>query len=148
MSSDDIKGKASSAAGIAKARTEQAADVTSQAASRAADRAEDAAGHAATASQGLASQAQDTAASLGSKVQDVASSAREMAGDVVGKAREQVQGLGESLPGSASDAYQAGQRAVSQGGDTLGRQVASRPLETLLLAGAIGYLVGWATSRS
>ena len=144
MSSEDIKGAATDASKEASqsvaAASSHAADRAQEVGSQAAGKAQDAAGKA----QNLASQAQDVAASLGSKVQDAASSAREMAGDVIGRARDQVQGLSDGLPGSASEAYSA----VAQGGDSLGRQVASRPLEALLLAGAIGYLVGWATSRS
>ena len=50
--------------------------------------------------------------------------------------------------GSASDALDAGQSAIKSGSEQLVRQAAKQPLEALLLAGAIGYLVGWAVNRS
>ena len=149
MTSDDIR---SAAVDASKVKIGAAGTAAEQTAGQASEATADAASHtasvAADQAQTVAGHVQDAAATLGTKLQDAASSAREMAGDAVGRAREQVQGLTDSLPGSASDAYYAGQRAVSQGGDSLGRQVAGRPLEALLLAGAIGYLVGWATSRS
>ena len=69
-------------------------------------------------------------------------------GDAYDSTKEQVIGLSDKLPGSASDAYQAGQRAISQGAEGVSASVAKQPIEALLLAGALGYLVGWATSRS
>ena len=69
------------------------------------------------------------------------------AGDLYGRAKEQVQGLSDHMPDSAGDAYQKGRQAYAAGADTLGRRVANQPLEALLLAGALGYLVGWAASR-
>ena len=69
------------------------------------------------------------------------------AGDLYNQAADQVRGMSDALPGSASDAYRAGQRAYAQSSQTVARHVAKQPVEALLLAGAIGYLVGWATSR-
>ena len=70
------------------------------------------------------------------------------ASDLYGRAKDHVQGLSDKMPDSAADAYETGYRTVAQGADSVGRQVAKQPIEALLLAGAIGYLVGWATSRS
>jgi len=51
------------------------------------------------------------------------------------------------MPESTAEAIAAGQRAVDEGTARLARRVAKQPIEALILAGAIGYLVGWATSR-
>ena len=92
--------------------------------------------------------ARDHASEAGRQAQGLAGQASDMAGDLYGRAREQVQGLSDRLPNSASDAYRAGQQAYAQGSDRVVRQVTKQPIEALLLAGALGYLVGWATSRS
>ena len=56
--------------------------------------------------------------------------------------------LGDKIPDSASDAVETGKRAYKSGSDQIARQVGRQPIEALLLAGAIGYLVGWAANRS
>ena len=60
-----------------------------------------------------------------------------------GRAREAM----ADLPGSLSDATAAGERLVLRGRQRLDHGVRKQPVEALLLAGAIGYLVGWAASR-
>lgn len=83
-----------------------------------------------------------------SKASQAAGQASGTADDLLGRARDSVQNLSDRLPNSASDAYRAGQQAYAQGSDRVIRQVTKQPVEALLLAGALGYLVGWATSRS
>ena len=80
--------------------------------------------------------------------QDAVHQASSAGGDVYGRAKEHVQGLADRLPDTAADAYRTGQRMYAQGSEQVGRHVAKQPFEALLLAGAIGYLVGWASSRS
>ena len=70
------------------------------------------------------------------------------AGGLYARAKDTVQGLSDRLPEGASEAYRSGQRVYAQGSDTVARRVGKQPIEALLLAGALGYLVGWATSRS
>jgi ElaB/YqjD/DUF883 family membrane-anchored ribosome-binding protein len=77
-----------------------------------------------------------------------ASQASDAASDLYGRAKDAVNSATDSLPNSASDALAAGKKVYEGGADQLVRQIAKQPLEALLLAGAIGYLVGWATSRS
>ncbi len=91
------------------------------------------------------------AAETAKAAQGAQTTANHLAGSVketFGRVQDQVAGLSDKLPGSASDAYQAGQRVVAGGADTVSASVAKQPIEALLLAGALGYLVGWATSRS
>ena len=77
-----------------------------------------------------------------------AAQASDAASDLYGRAKEGVRNASDSLPNSASDALAAGKKAYEGGADQLVRQIGKQPIEALLLAGAIGYLVGWATSRS
>ena len=96
--------------------------------------------------------AKDEAAVATSKAihesQDAAGQASAKAEDVYGRAKERVQTLSDRIPDSAADAYRAGQRVYAQSSEHVGRHVARQPIEALLLAGAIGYLLGWATGRS
>jgi ElaB/YqjD/DUF883 family membrane-anchored ribosome-binding protein len=80
--------------------------------------------------------------------QDNAAQASDMASDLYGRAKDTVKSVTDGLPDSASEALASGKRVYQDGTDQLVRQIAKQPLEALLLAGAIGYLVGWATSRS
>ncbi len=68
---------------------------------------------------------------------DVAPSA---AGDVIDRTR----GVADALRDNAGDVP----GAIRSGGDEVARRVARQPVEALLLAGAIGYLVGWAINRA
>ena len=57
------------------------------------------------------------------------------------------QDVAGALPDSAGDALAAGHQAVRSGGEQVARRVVQRPVEALMLAGAIGYLIGWALNR-
>ena len=119
MTSDDIKGAAQHAADKAASSAQAADEQVGAAGSRAMDQA-----------QALAGQVSDSA------------------GDLYERAKDQVKGLSDRIPNSASGAYEVGQRAYLQGSEQIARQVSKQPVEALLLAGALGYLLGWATSRS
>jgi uncharacterized protein YjbJ (UPF0337 family) len=54
----------------------------------------------------------------------------------------------DRLPDALSDAADLSQRAYQESSQQVGARVSKQPIETLLLAGAIGYLVGWAVHRS
>ena len=70
-----------------------------------------------------------------------------IAGDLYNKARGKAQDMVNDVPGAASDALAASQQAIRSGGAQVAQRVTKQPLEALLLAGAIGYLIGWAVSR-
>ncbi len=118
MKSDDIKATANDAAARAGAVADSAADKVSAKASGISD----AAG-------------------------TYASSAAEAATDAYASAKAKLSDAASQLPGSASDAIEAGRNAYATGSDQIVRQVAKQPIEALLLAGAIGFLVGWAANR-
>lgn len=102
---------------------------------------------AAEAAGDTASSMKATADNLKEGVRDFAARSIDAASDIYGKAQDRVRETAERLP-DPSDAMAAGRRAYEKSSDTVGRHVAKQPLEALLLAGAIGYLVGWATNRS
>ena len=53
----------------------------------------------------------------------------------------------DEMPASLSDMSAVGERVATHGRRYLVHGVRTQPVETLLLAGAIGYLIGWAASR-
>ena len=76
-----------------------------------------------------------TAQRLGGRVQ-------EGIGDLAGDARTQAEGVARQAYGSAQQAYGAVRDNAGQGVDMLSEQVRNYPLGALLLAGAIGFLIG------
>ena len=90
----------------------------------------------------------DTASRFGAQAQDFAGQASDTANDLYGRARDSVRDAADGLPDGAADAVAAGKRSYDRGTAELSKRVAKQPIEALILAGAIGYLVGWATSRS
>ncbi len=54
----------------------------------------------------------------------------------------------DRIPDVISDAADIGQRAYRDGSRQIATQVGKQPIETLLLVGALGYLVGWAVHRA
>ena len=53
----------------------------------------------------------------------------------------------DQAPDTIAEAMEAGQQSLSKGVETIGKRVASQPMESLLLAGAIGYLAAWMLHR-
>ncbi len=74
---------------------------------------------------------------------------------VAERAKGRLDGIVDSAHGLLNDAgldkltyvAAAGERVAVHGRQRLGQGVRKQPVEALLLAGAIGYLVGWAASR-
>jgi uncharacterized protein YjbJ (UPF0337 family) len=54
----------------------------------------------------------------------------------------------DRIPDALSDAADLSQRAYKDGSRQVAAQVGKQPIETLLLVGALGYLVGWAVHRA
>ena len=68
-------------------------------------------------------------------------------GDLYARAVDSAHDALNEMPASLSDIAAAGERMVLRGRQTLDHGVRKQPVEALLLAGAIGYLVGWAAGR-
>ena len=102
-----------------------------------------ASGKAAEASES----AEKAASAAGGQAKDSAARVADNAQASYAQARDTVSDLSDRLPDAATDALKAGQRAYARSSEHLGRQVAKQPVEALLLAGAIGYLIGWAANR-
>lgn len=102
--------------------------------------------------EGAAEQAKSTlneaAANARQTAKDYVSAAQDSASDLYGRAQGNVRDAAAHLTDGASEALDAGRRTYNRGSDALASRVTKQPLEALLLAGAIGYLVGWATNRS
>ena len=92
--------------------------------------------------------ASQRASAAGDQLQEHASAAGDAAADVYDSTANKIAEPLSRFSGSSSDALDAGQSAIKSGSEQLVRQAAKQPLEALLLAGAIGYLVGWAVNRS
>ena len=92
--------------------------------------------------------AQDAASKTTGRLGEAADHAPEVADDLYGRAQSAVVDAANSLPGSAGAALAASQRAYKTGSARGARQVTKQPLEALFLAGAIGFLVGWAANRT
>ena len=56
--------------------------------------------------------------------------------------------IDQALPPLLGRTLAAGQRAYQAGSDQVARTVTKQPIEALFLAGAIGFLVGWAVNRT
>jgi uncharacterized protein YjbJ (UPF0337 family) len=76
-----------------------------------------------------------TAQRVGGRVQ-------EAAGNLTGDARSQVEGTARQAYGTAQQAYGSIRDNAEQGVEMLSEQVRAYPLGALLLAGALGYLIG------
>ncbi len=81
------------------------------------------------------------------KVEDAVGAAPDTADDLYKQARTKTKDMVNDIPGSASDAFAAGHEAIRSGGERVARRVTKQPVEAILLAGAIGYLIGWAGKR-
>ena len=88
-----------------------------------------------------------SAPEVGGQVKTGIDRASGAAADLLSKGTDMAQDAVDELPAHLSDVGAAGERLVRQGRRSLHRGVRKQPVEALLLAGAIGYLVGWATSR-
>ncbi len=68
--------------------------------------------------------------------------------NIYGRTKDGFNEAVDRIPDALSDAADVGQRAYKDGSRQLATQVGKQPIETLLLVGALGYLVGWAVNRS
>ena len=73
--------------------------------------------------------------------------AGETGGDLYAKGVRRGSEAIDELPASFSDMSAVSERVATHGRRYLVHGVRKQPVETLLLAGAIGYLIGWAASR-
>ncbi len=93
----------------------------------------------------------DTVAQSSSKVVDQAKDHLDdvghVGGDLYARGLQSGRDALNEMPATLSDISAAGERVVQRGHLRLTHGVRKQPVEALLLAGAIGYLVGWAASR-
>ncbi len=72
----------------------------------------------------------------------------EFIGNIYGRTKDGFNDAVDRLPDALSGAADMGQRAYKESSQQIGARVGKQPLETLLLVGALGFLVGWAVNRS
>ena len=77
----------------------------------------------------------------------LADTSNDAAGALYAKGEEAVREAMDELPANLSDVAAAGERIATRGRQALDDGIRKQPVEALLLAGAIGYLVGWAINR-
>jgi len=82
------------------------------------------------------------------QAQGVADQVAGAAQNFYGRTKDGFNDAVDRLPDALSDAAEMGQRAYKESSKQIGERVGKQPLETLLLVGALGYLVGWAVHRS
>ena len=103
---------------------------------------DDAKGHASEAFDQAKSGVDVGVRNLQAKAGDIAQQAGDYAKGAIDATKDKAQDLAGQLP--SRDDIQA---AARRGSKTIARQVARQPLEALLLAGAVGYLVAWMVHR-
>jgi len=82
------------------------------------------------------------------QIQGVADQVAGAAQNLYGRTKDGFNEAIERLPDAFSDAADLGQRAYKESSQKIGSRVSKQPIETLLLVGALGYLVGWAIHRT
>ena len=85
-------------------------------------------------------QIKGAAGNMAGRVQSAAGALRDdPAAEIKGKVRETV--------GKLQGAYGGAVDAVSEAGDTVTRAIQANPMAAVLIAGAVGCVLGWALSR-
>jgi uncharacterized protein YjbJ (UPF0337 family) len=74
--------------------------------------------------------------------QRVAGKVQEGVGNLTGDARTQAEGSARQVYGSAQQAYGGLRDSASHGVEAMQEQVRNYPLGALMLAGALGYIIG------
>ena len=77
------------------------------------------------------------------KVRGVVNQAAGAAQDALGQAKDAVRSAVDAAPEIASRASDAGQRYLRQGNEAVANRVGEQQLVALLIAGAVGYALGW-----
>ncbi len=83
----------------------------------------------------------------GTQAQGIADQVVGAAQNFYGQAKDRLSDAADRVPDALSQASGYGQQAYKDGSRQLAAQVGKQPIETLLLVGAVGFLLGWATTR-
>lgn len=79
--------------------------------------------------------------------QNVAGKVQDAAGGLTGDAKTQAEGKARQFAGKAQGTYGDAANQAREIAASVSRNVEQQPLVALLVAGVIGYMVGWVTSR-
>jgi uncharacterized protein YjbJ (UPF0337 family) len=80
-------------------------------------------------------------------VRKVGGKAQEAFGDLTGSARHEVEGLSRQAAGRAQEAYGDAKRMARDAGTQATRFIEEQPWTSLLVVGAIGFVLGMITAR-
>lgn len=109
--------------------------------------AKDMGDNAVSSVRGMTGTVHDASTKFAGHARDAANQATDKAQELYGHARDRVQDAASHIPDTASEAWDTGHKAYRRGRKQLTKRVKNQPVEALLLAGAIGFLLGWATTR-
>jgi len=84
----------------------------------------------------------------GVQAQGLADQVAGAAQNLYGRSKDGFNEAVDRIPDAWAGAADAGQRAYKESSQQLAARVGKQPIETLLLVGALGYLVGWAVHRA
>lgn len=76
------------------------------------------------------------------KVKKVAGKVEEKVGEIMGDAGSRAEGVANQVAGAAQDAYGQAREHVQDMACGVSRKVEENPMAAVLLAGAVGYLLG------
>ncbi len=91
--------------------------------------------------------AQKTVANLGAQAAEKISDSLEASRDALDRSRDAAGAAGAQISDALGEAARSGEAALRRGGADIGARVIRQPLEALLLAGAVGYLIGYLLHR-
>lgn len=101
-----------------------------------------------SSAEGASQQMRAAAEAIKDHASDLAARGRGAVEDVAASAQQTLHDAVDRLPKTAADAAGLGGQIYARGNAEVSRHVRKQPIEALLLAGAIGFLVGWAANRS
>lgn len=92
--------------------------------------------------QGLGAQVRDHAQETGAKMRDAADDIGTHMRDKVQELSTQAQQLGTQVQETASEYYEQGRETLQEWNQSLEAQIRQKPLQSLLVVGGIGFLLG------
>ncbi len=98
--------------------------------------AREAVSHTQSQAKGFANEAKSQADSFSSRVQDTAKDMRDRTYDVANQ-----------MPDTFNNVMQQSRDLYARSSDEVGRRVNKQPIESLLIAMAMGYFMGWLFTR-
>ena len=87
-------------------------------------------------------QSHDGTMTLGAHMQDIGTQIKETAQEVGAQVKETVQDMGTQVKETTTEYYEQGRESLQDLNQTLEAHIRARPLQSLLMAGGVGMLIG------